>query len=145
MGCFDIFCIICGNPPHSILIDEEYAIDKIKNNMAHYKKITNWMNKCTILTASGQIIKSCKEKSCNVEFVAKNKTRYYETHHSDPSGEQYKGFFLHDDCFDFVKKTIGLSLRYDMIATSPDYEISNKLEYINYGILVIYFIIILYF
>jgi hypothetical protein len=67
MGCYDIFCIICGLPCHNTLNN----IDLKK-----YKSITKWMNNATILTASNETIEKCIEVDCNNTFQAKNKILY---------------------------------------------------------------------
>ena len=36
MGCFDIYCLICGNPCHSMLNFTEYVEQIISSGKKHY-------------------------------------------------------------------------------------------------------------
>ena len=99
MGCYDIFCLLCGNPCHSMFKESiEFFLDGIETWKNHkvkkyqvYKswydayendpdiisrikkliKETKWMNNCTILTATNKIIHGCKEVDCNIHFKDK--------------------------------------------------------------------------
>ena len=104
MGCWDIFCFICGNRNYSFdknYIDEienDVKLDKIPSSYSTYyrnyikklksypniitdlkvlSKNTKWMDKCSILLINGQVVHGVKEKSCNVEFYKKN---FHATH-----------------------------------------------------------------
>lgn len=122
MGCWDEPCFICGNPPHG----------NINPNIpSKYNKITEWMNKCTVLTASCHTIHGCKEIACNIKF-SDGKVEYeaapYETDDAN------RCIFVHDDCYNYVKKVFNISLRYDMftfmgvgsIATSTNFGIIGQ-------------------
>jgi hypothetical protein len=105
MGCFDLFCFICGNTYHSMYSDfkseflgniEYYKKNpksrsgiKYKKYLAMYEKDpklfdkieefvkkTEWMNSCTFLTVTNKIIHGCVNKSCANEFVDENGTYY---------------------------------------------------------------------
>lgn len=97
MGCWDVFCFICGNPLNtaytlSILdndikeiynsnkINSSYSsttknlIKKIKssktiiNDINDLNKTGKWMNKCTMLLVNNQVIHNLSEVSCNINF-----------------------------------------------------------------------------
>jgi hypothetical protein len=57
MGCYDIFCILCGCPAHGGIYAEEN--DEIK--FAKYNKIINWLDNCTLLLANGSVVHNCTE------------------------------------------------------------------------------------
>jgi hypothetical protein len=111
MGCFDIYCIICGNSAHS---------PSIKIPQCN----TSWLDKCTILLSSG-VIHDCEETGCSVEFTDKKGQTYFL--------DTEKGLFLHTNCFRFVKKHYGVSLT---LASLPSKQLGHK-KYkafpINYG------------
>ena len=102
MGCWDEPCLVCGNPPHGNINQD---IDQ------KYNKITNWMNKCTVLTASCHTIHGCKETACNVTF-SDGKVKYQATPYE--TDDFNRCIFVHDDCYNYVKKNFKISLRYDM-------------------------------
>jgi hypothetical protein len=94
MGCWDIFCFICGNSCHSLsnnyinFIKENYNeeikssystyskkwIKKIKssktiiNDLIELNKNVKWMDNCSILTVNNKVIHNVKETSCNITF-----------------------------------------------------------------------------
>ena len=107
MGCYDIFCVLCGNPQMSAdngFIENyieiassmsEKELNKKKNLFykqvkqhydkykdKHIKKLyrsTNWMNKCSLLLINDKVVHNLSEVSCNVHFVNKKnpKQDYY--------------------------------------------------------------------
>jgi hypothetical protein len=162
MGCFDIFCFICGNPCHKMLINIREIIDsyndkKIKKskwfkNYAKpivefynkepnfYKKIddfkvkTNWMDNCSILLNDNRIIHNCKEKSCNVDFVCnKNSYMHDPNYFIDPEIIN-KGIFIHTDCWKWCYDKYNIKLSYNIL---PILRKSNNyyktFDFINYG------------
>lgn len=110
MGCWDVFCFICGNPCHEIL-DGDYT-ENI--NIGKYKKITDWMNYCTILTASNEVIHDTQEESCNVDFI-KGNNLYVVTPYNVDKKYLRRCIFLHDDCYEYIRKTFNIKLNYSMI------------------------------
>lgn len=132
MGCFDIFCILCGNPCHSVLDDDHTLHDKIK-------KITKWMDYCTVLSASGQIFHEVKEIACNNVFLCKG-IEYM----CFPGYTLFnRGVFIHDDCHKYlIKKNIYLNYanlpvlntaleKSFMINTKPRHFSSININYDN--------------
>ena len=93
MGCWDIFCFICGNPSHSMIYDLEYFKEEIsksyskypndqikilhenKNILTDLKKLSRnikWLNKCSILLENNKVIHGVKEVDCNITFCKNN-------------------------------------------------------------------------
>jgi len=125
MGCFDIYCLVCGNPCHSMFDNTEYLeeiIDEYKNSKKqkkHYiyeaylknpnlikdlnkfKKTTSWMNKCTMLLINNEAKHNCKETSCNVGFTNKNRTKFY-THLTGDYDTIYPLFYENGDLGIFI-------------------------------------------
>ena len=100
MGCWDVFCFICGNPLNASYtletsynyINENYNSDKINSSYSSttkklIKKIKSsktiiddihelnktgkWMEKCTMLLVNNQVIHNLREVSCNINFCNK--------------------------------------------------------------------------
>lgn len=140
MGCWDIFCILCGNTCHNMLgcdDNEEYC--KIK------KKINSklgWLNRCTFLTLNDQVIHGTIETACNVSFQKGNKTYEHITKFSTGSfndillgyNADNMGIFVHDDCWKYVKKEFGVELKYSSFPINrTKIKSHEKLLNINYG------------
>ena len=133
MGCFDLYCFICGNPYRQI--DNIPGIEYIMK----YKKMTFWMSKCTILTSSGDIIHNCRESSCNFKFTDLTRKQEYEI---TPYilNTNMRSVFLHDDCWKYINRKYKIKLDYSMIKTSTvqDFKKSNNMSKqirINYNII----------
>jgi hypothetical protein len=89
-----------------------------------------WLNNCTILTSSGDIIAGCKEIAGNTVF--KKNTIYEITPHIVSSN--VRCVFLHDKCWKFIKNKYGIKLDYSMIKPINDKIKINILAGVDYGI-----------
>lgn len=157
MGCFDIYCLICGNPCHGM---SNYLINYVKeiilsgkkdiiyeaylknhNLIKDLKKMikqTLWMNKCTMLLTNNEVKHNCVEKSCNTIFSDK-KNSY--THLIEKYNVCYyhkysiEGVFIHTDCYKYIKLKYNIKLTYSNLPLldngKPNYY--KLFEYINYG------------
>ena len=106
MGCWDVFCFLCGNPCHSSSSNYDEFLGSIKryeNNKGRkffknyfkpiydtytknpklfqkkYKllvKNTKWLDNCTFLSADNKVIHGCKEYACNIEFKDRKGNSY---------------------------------------------------------------------
>jgi hypothetical protein len=140
MGCWDIFCFLCGNRCHGAV----YTNDVFLQNVEYYesgkgdkffktyfkpiyenykkepklfeKKIklleknTKWLNNCTFLCVNNKIIHDCEEVSCSIDFKDKKNNIYINRTYYDEEG--LYGVFTHTDCWKFIKKEYNLSLNY---------------------------------
>ena len=91
MGCWDVYCSLCGLPLNT-WIQEDIKIPK-------------WLYKCTILLNNNKNISNAKEVSCNIHFVANNKS-YYGV--SLP----YLFIVIHTDCLKFINREKNIKLKY---------------------------------
>ena len=118
MGCYNIFCIICGNTCYKLLKDELLEmfinVEISKNDINKIVKNTKWLTNCTLLLKNNKIIHNCKEISCNNGFYSTKTNKYYETLNIFDNNyinlEQYNlnykkynyieniGIFIHTDC-----------------------------------------------
>jgi hypothetical protein len=163
MGCWDVFCFLCGNTCHSTLDGiEEYLLENVEyyeSNNKKYKlfkpiyesykknpklfisklkkieKNTNWLNKSTFLTANNKIVHGCKEVACNVTFEDKNGNSY-----SHGTGYEYDdimyGVFIHTDCWKFVKNEYNIKLTYSHLPIIENNILSHKIfPFIDYGVI----------
>jgi hypothetical protein len=141
MGCFDIFCILCGNPYRQAFEEEEEDEFKAIN----YKKVredTKWMNDCTMLLASGEVVKNVSEDSCNGDFIDNNKKTYFAIYDGSIRDKFWlkhgidRGLFIHTDCYEYLSNKIGKELRFDMFNISINKNngsILQQLYNIEYG------------
>jgi len=161
MGCWDIFCSLCGNPCHGMFKGSsdtflEYIneYEKIKDSkrkaelktlynyyvknpnfikkIKEYEKTTKWMNKCTFLTVQNKVIHNCKEISCNIYFGDKNKN-YYRHIEKDGLLNENSGIFVHTDCWKYVKTKFNISLNYSYLPIIEPSVLKNKIfSFIKY-------------
>lgn len=103
MGCWDVYCIICGNTC--------WTDGKVTSR--------SWITHCILLLANNDVLRKCKEVSCNTTFIQEKKTGAYTVqpvdrlfNYFDPVYFTNKGLFIHDACYKFVENTLGLKLKY---------------------------------
>lgn len=160
MGCFDIWCLLCGNPCHGMLKDadkvfmeniQEYKeykgnTDYMDPGYEFYRKFkensvkkikemikkTKWMDKCTFLTSTNDVIHGCVEVSCNNEFLKNSKSYYHTTEGIGYNGYMPSGVFVHDVCWKFIKNTYNIELKYsDLPIVEPSFD--KAITHIGYG------------
>jgi hypothetical protein len=125
MGCYDVFCIICGNPYHSVYSNNIKELKELK-------KQSKWMDKCSMLLINDQVIHNVTEVACNITFC--NKSRKLCAEHIDKNINLLKncsfmddtkyGIFIHTDCWKYIKKSYKIELKYSYLP---------KIININYG------------
>ena len=121
MGCYDIWCPICGCPLNDSV--KYNIINILKNKSEHsedyvnfLKKInTSWLMKTTILLENKKAEHGFKEVNCNTGFEKNNKT--YELH---PELDEYSGIPVHTDCWKYAKKMIKHNLQFE------DFQVEKK-------------------
>ena len=164
MGCWDIFCFLCGNRCHEAVYTNEVFLqnieyyesgkaDKIFNTYFKpiyeiYKKEpklfekkiklleknTKWLNNCTFLCANNKIIHDCEEVSCSIDFKDKKNNIYKNRTYYDDEG--LYGVFTHTDCWKFIKKEYNLSLNYSHLPINIHDSTRYKIfDFINYGVI----------
>jgi hypothetical protein len=119
MGCWDVFCIICGNPCHGMFanfaqtIKDEYIDPEIKSSLPQSSKDkikrlkasknivqelvkldknTRWMTNCSMLLIDDNVIHDVGEVACNITFC---KGKFCATHigkHTDISAYSFNEF-----------------------------------------------------
>lgn len=113
MGCWDIYCPLCGNAPTSVPIQSGNECNLDEGTYRDMLKKMKWLGECYFMTITNQVYKNCKEYSCNIEFRCKSKPDIHLL--SIPNVKELKwgdevGYFIHADCFRFVKKHYNHSL-----------------------------------
>ena len=69
MGCFDIFCIFCGNTCH--VYDDPIFFEDLnlpKQELALLASQMAWLGKCVLLLANDEIVPDCREVACIADF-----------------------------------------------------------------------------
>lgn len=124
MGCWDIFCPICGNTCHNYgkYMKERFETLELEIppnvNLKNIEKKMKWLEKCTMLLSNNEVIHDCEEVSCNIDFVnRKNKMRivmngFEPRNYFDGKFYLPDGLFLHTDCWKYVKKNYGIELKF---------------------------------
>jgi hypothetical protein len=134
MGCWDIFCFICGNNCNN-LGSSEFS-EQYPEYGKLFKKL-NWKKNCSLLLLNNEVVHDCIERDCNVGFEnVKTGDRYTANYNIDidyfSSRITNYGIYLHTDCWKYIKKSYGIELKY---ADLPAFNL--KLTYeplnINYG------------
>ena len=95
MGCWDVWCPLCGLPFGIIsdLINNNIIIDK---DLLKILKKIKWIEKSTILLSNEKVKHGYKEFSCNIYFCNKKNECYSIKNPKD-------GIVLHTDCWKFAK------------------------------------------
>jgi len=152
MGCWDIFCILCGNPCHGVINDikeqflesiEYYKSTKPKSKWfkTYFKNIYEIYNQNPklFLEEINNLKKNTKWLNKCTFLTANNKIIHncYEvsctTYQVD---EQMYGIFVHTDCWKFVKREYNLNLNYSYLPILKTNQTSYKIfNNINYGII----------
>ena len=156
MGCWDIFCFICGNPCHSLslsmikIVEKErkenikstyttHAKNKLKKLKSSdtiiddLKKLsTDWMNKCSILLVNDTIIHGVTEESCNIEFIKNNKSYIHNTDRQECFDNFNCGIFIHTDCWKYIKLNYNVELKYSYLPKPISSNIYKVFD-IDYG------------
>lgn len=142
MGCYDIFCFICGNPNRAVwnveldeYLDELNLSDSKKNiiiqnfqNLYHNSK---WLNNCTLLLQNNEVIHNLKEYSCNTDFRDSNNNKYDVIAYNSDNKKIPLGIFLHTDCWNFIKQKYNIELKCNDLPPAIDFQ--NIYENIDYG------------
>ena len=150
MGCFDLYCFICGNSCYDVDFNELENIDISKQERNNINKSIKWLRKCTVLLANNKVIHNCFDSNCSGVF-SQTKKKSNSTELFDCTGNKNKfttyfsnitnsGIFLHDDCWKFVMKKYGIKLEYKNIPVLNLYEGRNIMygrvcteDNVNYG------------
>lgn len=97
MGCFDVWCPLCGAPLNGIYNVPGYE-EFIAQVPPNVKRVAGWMGKVTVLLPNKTIMNT-REVNCAATF-AKGGDEYFFA-----MDENFKeGVALHDDCWRIAKK-----------------------------------------
>jgi hypothetical protein len=151
MGCWDIFCPLCGLPIYFVELnfnkaemDDLLNMLKSKNyksisysNLTYFQKKSKWLNNISFLTSTNKIINNCKEVACNNQFIC-NKKNYIGLIDSNEfiKNKYYDnfGYFIHNDCYNYVKKYHKINLQLGDFDLSFDKYRSITEHYVKYDV-----------
>jgi hypothetical protein len=118
MGCWDIFCSICGAPLNS-------------NNEGCYK----WLIDCIFLCMDGRVLKNMHEIACNISFREQNKKPdikneylFYTGNSFDPFAKRNTGIAVHTDCWNYVKNKKKIELKFNNFPIKKDPHYSSPIN-----------------
>jgi len=131
MGCFDIYCLLCGNPCSSRKYNDDINLNDKEFKI--FKKNTDWLYNCTILTLNNEIIHNCVEINCNDQFIAPNKNEYIASLDRGRNKKTNYGLFIHDDCWTFIKNKYGIKLKFGDLLANTKKTFYTPLSYLKYG------------
>jgi hypothetical protein len=117
MGCWDIFCCICGNSCRQLDNYNEDEFLKVMSSKDLVKK-SKWLVKCTMLLQNNKVVHGCKEVGCNIEFESKNgKYTAVDVDNTFPyiGNDGNIGIFIHTNCWKYVKIKYKVELKYSNI------------------------------
>lgn len=109
MGVCDFYCVICGNPYHSLYYE--------KDNKTIDLSYTKWMKNCIFLTASDFVINDCEEVSSNCTYVSKH-FRNVDFNGTPDKYYLLRGIFVHKDCYKYTEKYYGIKLKYSFFSSA---------------------------
>lgn len=144
MGCFDVFCTLCGVPMNTncnIYNKKTYEVDTQETNKWASK--TKWINKCVVLLNNNAVIHDMQNTSCADTFKSiypkKNEGEYdvipIRTRFMiDALGRTFNiGLAVHEDCYNFIKKKFDIELKYSHFPThlfkTYTYYIPSSIKY----------------
>lgn len=129
MGNFDIFCFICGNPCHKMILDSN------NQNIINFSKKTKWMNNCSILLNNNTIQHNCIEEDYNINFRCKNNKNYLHNpnYFFEPERTDINGIFIHTDCWKWCYHKFNIKLSYNLLPITKNMSFYKVFNFIDYG------------
>ena len=152
MGCFDVYCFICGNNTYGMIDDAIYYGEEVlriidanpktkrinykstMNNVAKLINGTKWMYNCSMLLINDEVLHGLHEMSGNVLF----KNKQFSAEHIIPDHTVVNfelfpcGVFIHTDCLNYVNHNYNIDLRFSHLPPMTK-QPWKKLFDINYG------------
>lgn len=126
MGCWDVYCTLCGCPLNSSEIEAEdileYNPELTKEQIKEISKISQqrWLKRCTLICKDGRVLKNFEEVGCGNYFrkIGDEMGDEFEvTPGPDPEfygGDEYgiTGIVVHSACYRLIQREKGISLKY---------------------------------
>jgi hypothetical protein len=131
MGCYDVFCPICG----ICVFIPKYDLDK------KYTSKIKWIKKASFMTTINEIKNICSEINCNNVFYCAKKTHVKKSYISelyphriyDESDVDITGYFIHRDCYEFIKKKFKINIVFGDFFHSAKNKLTLNDHYVNFG------------
>ena len=145
MGCWDVFCLLCGNSyfadtanaaaeyfEQELEYNETWqkACDKNKNIVAKLEDFINktqWVRSCVFLTLDNRVIHGCTNQDCGNTFSDNKNNQYihapWEYKHGQQDIKKDYGVFVHTDCWKYIKEKHKIELNFSHLPF-----INNKMQ-----------------
>ena len=124
MGCFDVYCTLCGMPLNEFMLKsyQEESKNKLKLPRPH------WLRECTLLLPRSKPKHGFRENSCNVVFENSRTGESYDVieNFGSKEAESHDGLVLHTDCWKYARSVLGRGL------TLQDFDLSKRKEFSYY-------------
>src|SRR3990167_6599278 len=104
MGCFDVWCALCGIPCWVDRFNDE--------RVAYFGKSINWIKDVVVLLADNSVHLHLVEVNCNAGFRDKNGDVYNLHPTRDIYFSMFIGIMIHYDCYQFINKKYNHKLRF---------------------------------
>jgi hypothetical protein len=145
MGCWDVFCPLCGISLNDLIDRIKDYLDEDPELLKKIKKIpkipsSNWTSKCTVLLQGEKAKHGFTEIGCNIKFENYKTKENFDVNDSLDDYTKF-GIVLHTDCWRLAKTVLKRGLTLDdfnikkmtNIGKHKYYLWENyKLSYLNY-------------
>ena len=159
MGCWDIYCFLCGNTCHSSFFTKESFLEDVEYYESNKKKNKWFINYFKpIYELYTKDSKMFIKKNLNLKIQSKwlNKCTFLTTNNKiihgckeiscnidfkDKNGniynhETFGGVFVHTDCWKFIDNEYKLKLNYSFLPIININQTCNKIfDFVNYGLI----------
>lgn len=111
MGYADTYCYLCGCCLHGIWHHWENEFDE---PVSKWINITQWMNDCTILLRTQEVIENVRDEGSGMTFDKDGKEFFvYPERPAELSTDTLGGIVVHTDCLKFIKNKYKIELKYN--------------------------------
>lgn len=132
MGCWDIFCCVCGNTYHTPNVlfneDDNESFGITEDDCNAMDNVSTHLNKCSVILKNGDVIHGCYNNNGNDFSKGDDSYECIFDGFKQFGDDDKVGVFVHTDCYNFVKKDYGVELKFSHFPI-----IDNNMPNVNYG------------
>jgi hypothetical protein len=127
MGCWDVFCPLCGCTLNGMLFD---TLDELTKSNGIYSKnfhkIPEWLFKVSVLLPNKSAKHGFQETACNIEFTSADGKYTYDLDPLNMTDDEI-GIAVHTDCWKFVYKKFKHKLVFEDFDTKKTIKLKHYL------------------
>lgn len=144
MGCYDVWCVLCGCPLNSgaFACVEKPTHPASKPMLEEYRKkkqlikLSKWLYRATAMIYNKKPIHGLREVACNIDFEKGDWNEaiwpYDPNHKSKWSKVAVSGLVAHTDCWKYAKKKTKHGLVFENFDVKKDSNTPYVLKYLKY-------------